>query len=158
MLPIRLPYLSPHDHSVINAGGSAAPSYLMAKKPTDLRRDLESSMTWIRDNLDATNHDVPDKLLAEWLVDPEEENPGPTGFGMSVFLYGYLQREMREDDLPASARRKIGLDQLMSLYDAWQLKLSLVFIQRQTPLSSTPVPLFHFPAHEELKFFTREEA
>ena len=129
-------------------GESVWTSHMFKKIP---RKLLEHSCGWIREHTDATNLDVPDEFLHQWIYSSNDEYLEPTGFYLAVFSFGYLQRDLATSGTPMGAMRKVSVSLLVELFQRWQLKLALVELHRVTNLKVSPMPLFEFPADEKIE-------
>jgi hypothetical protein len=114
---------------------------------------LDKSLKWISEHANATNLDLPDELLNEWIFVEDQEEQNPTGFHVTVFTYGYVQKQTYEK--ASSGNISIELKQLIELFGHWQLKLALAKMHRRTEITVDPLPLFSFPNGEKARFFTR---
>lgn len=119
------------------------------KKKTSSRL-LDRSCQWIRQNWNASNLDVPDELLEQWMYQPHEETD-PTGFYLAVFSFGYLQYDLVSHNVPPGAVRSFAAAELLELFHAWQMKLALAQVHRATDLRIKPLPLFAFPKGERIE-------
>jgi hypothetical protein len=72
------------------------------------RRLFNQSYSWIRSHPDATNLDVPDDLLGQWIFEDKDEDPKPTGYFITVFSFGFLQLRLLTDGLPDIGGRWTG--------------------------------------------------
>ncbi len=124
----------------------------MKKKPSEL---LNRSLAWVRTHPNATNMDVPEEFLFQWIFEDEGDEPRPAGFFMTVFAFGHLQHEVLTDNMPPSQPRTMPVDQLYERFGMWQLKLGLAQICRMTDLRIEPLVLFGFPSGEEVKYWPR---
>lgn len=115
------------------------------------RNLLDHSCAWIREHWDAQNLDVPDELLDRWIYQNNEDEEEPTGFYLAVFSFGYLQHDLLASRVPAGVKRSVPVTQIFELFGAWQLKLALAQIHRVTDLRVRPMPLFAFPAEEQVE-------
>ena len=61
---------------------------------------FQESATWIRANPDAMLHDVPDRLVQCWVCELEDSS-APMGFHLSIFTFGYCQRQLLVTGVPA---------------------------------------------------------
>ncbi len=120
-----------------------------------VHRLFEQSRAWIAHHPNATNLDVPDELLTQWIFNDDEEDPKPSGYFLSVFSFGFLQRRLLTDGLPASQRRTVPMALLIQNFSRWQLKLGIVELHRTTELAFAPMPLFSFPDGEEIQCWPR---
>lgn len=120
------------------------------------RKLLDRSFAWIRTNLHATNLDVPEEFVAEWMFEDEDEDvPRPAGFFFSVFAFGYMQYEVVTKGGPAGEPRSVPMNRLVQTFELWQMKLALAAIHRKTPIAISPLPLFGFPDDEEVRYWPR---
>jgi hypothetical protein len=120
------------------------------------RKLLDRSLNWIRRNLHATNLDVPDEFMVEWIFeDDSDEEPRPPGFFFSVFAFGYMQYELLTGPVPADIPRSVPVSRLIAHFDRWQMKLALAEIHHRTDINVDPMPLFGFPEGEEVKYWPR---
>ena len=124
----------------------------MSKKK---RKILNRSLNWIRDHLHATNLDVPDEFIAEWIFEDDNEEPRPAGFFLAVFAFGYMQGELLNSSIPPSTPRSLPVDRLMQHFGMWQMKLALAEIHRHSDIQIDPMPLFAFPEGEQVKYWPR---
>jgi len=120
------------------------------------RKLLDRSLNWIRDHLHATNLDVPDEFVTEWIFEDEEDEPRPAGFYFSVFAFGYLQHDLLTGPLAASTPRSVPMARLVQHFYTWQMKLALVEIHRRTDVQVEPMPLFGFPEGEQVRCWPRQ--
>lgn len=118
-------------------------------------RLLDQSLAWIRKNLHATNLDVPEEFVAQWIYEDDGEEPKPAGFFISVFAFGYMQHELLCDALPPTEARSVSVTKLIERFERWQLKLALTEIHRRTDLQIEPLQLFGFPDDEKVRFWPR---
>ena len=125
-------------------------SFKMKKKRRTL---LNQSFDWIRRNPFANNLEVPNELLERWMFESDEEEEHPKGFHLSVFSFGYLQRDILTRQSPTTEPSSISITRLLSFFDLWQLKLGLVELHRNTDLRVDPMPLFTFPDGEEIRYW-----
>lgn len=116
---------------------------------------LEGSFAWIRSNPNATNLDVPEELVTEWIFEDEGEDPKPMGFFLAVFAFGHLQQSLLTSHKPATGTHSIALSQLIEYFEKWQLKLALAELHRRTNLQFDPLLLFSFPADEEVHYWPK---
>jgi hypothetical protein len=114
---------------------------------------INQSFDWIREHPLANNLEVPNDLLERWLFEPDEEDPRPAGFYLSVFSFGYLQNEILTRQSSVGQPSSISVTRLLSFFDLWQLKLGLVELHRNTDLRVDPMPLFTFPDGEEIRYW-----
>lgn len=114
------------------------------------RKILEHSFAWIRCHPYASNLDVPDELIIEWMFKDDGDDPSPPGFHMSVFGFGYLQREVLTS--ASTLPRQIRLQELCEYFGRWQMKLGLAQVNRLTNLQIEPLPLFDFADGEEIEY------
>lgn len=108
------------------------------------------SVDWIRDNPRATIHDVPDHLVRVWVFELDEPQ-APIGFHLSVFSFGYFQRQLLKDGMVPGQMLKVSSEKLFELYEIWQMKLGLAAIHRQTDFKIGPLELFDFPRDERIQ-------
>jgi hypothetical protein len=119
---------------------------------------LDRSHAWIRSHLDGTNLDVPADLLSEWIFQDDEEGPHPKGFHMSVFAYGFMQCALADSPVPTTTPENglsISASKLIEYFNVWQLKLGLAEMHRKTEVGVAPMPLFRFPAGEQVKYWPK---
>lgn len=110
------------------------------------------SADWIRSHPLATIHDVPDRLVATWVCDLEDTT-APTGFHLSVFTFGYCQRQLLVTDTPSNKKLSVSADTMLSLFQMWQLKLGLIEVHRKTDLQIGAMALFDFPQGETIEYW-----
>ena len=108
------------------------------------RRILNQSFAWIRAHPDATNRDVPEEFLDQWVFHDDDEELKPAGFFLSVFTFGYLQYQLLHGDRPPTEPRSVAVTELIERFYQWQLKLALTEIHRRTDLQIEPLSLFGF--------------
>ena len=120
----------------------------------DKKQRLEKSLKWISEHAHATNLEVPDEFLSDWMFEDDEEEQRPSGFYFTVFAFGYARRALSS---PTGSNKPITirLGQLIELFGLWQLKLALAQIHRRTDKMVEPLPLFTFPSGEEAIFLPR---
>jgi hypothetical protein len=116
------------------------------------RRILNQSFAWIRAHPDATNRDVPEKFLDQWVFHDDDDEPKPAGFFLSVFTFGYLQHQLLHGDRPPTEPRSVPVTELIDRFSQWQLKLALTEIHRRTSLQIEPLSLFGFSNDEIVMF------
>jgi hypothetical protein len=119
------------------------------KKKTN-RKLFDRSCDWIRRNWNATNLDVPDEFIERWIYRPEDEDIEPSGFYLAVFSFGYIQYDLVANNVPSGVKRSFAAREVLGLFQAWQMKLALVEIHRKTDIRIQPMPLFAFPAGEQI--------
>lgn len=110
------------------------------------------SAEWIRSHPHATIHDVPDQLISSWACDLEDTT-APTGFHMSVFTFGYCQRQLLTRGVPANQRMSVDVLTVIELFQMWQLKLGLAEVHRRTEVRIGPMALFDFPQGESIEYW-----
>ena len=110
------------------------------------------SAEWIQGNPFATTHDVPDRLVQTWVCDLEDVT-APTGFHLSIFTFGYCQRQLLVSGVAPNHKMTVGAEKLIELFQMWQLKLGLVEVHRKTDLKVGPMPLFDFPQDEAIEYW-----
>lgn len=108
------------------------------------------SVDWIRDNPRATIHDVPDHLMRIWTFEVDEPR-APIGFHLSVFSFGYFQRQFLKGGLIPGQKMRVSSDKLFELYEMWQMKLGLAAVHRQTDMRIGALELFDFPRDERIE-------
>jgi len=116
---------------------------------------LDRSLDWIRSHPNAANLDVPDTLVEKWIYDDDPDDTRPTGFYLTVFSFGYFQHELMKSDLPTGQMHKVASARLFECFAAWQMKLALAMIHRKTDLNVAPLPLFDFPADEQISYWPK---
>jgi hypothetical protein len=119
---------------------------------------LERSYIWIRSHLDGTTSDIPAEFLSQWLFQDDGKGPFPQGFHMSVFAYGFMQCALADSPVPATTPENglsISTSKLIEYFNIWQLKLGLAEMHRKTELGVAPMPLFRFPAGEQVKYWPK---
>jgi hypothetical protein len=122
----------------------------MRKKTS--KKLLNRSCAWIRDHWDATNLEVPEDFLEQWLFNQDdEEDEEPNGFYLAVFSFGALQYDLISNRVPTGVKRTFHLSLLLELFSKWQLKLALAQVHRVTDLRIRPMPLFGFPDGEQVE-------
>src|SRR5512133_2034044 len=114
---------------------------------------FEHSLEWIRNHPLATNHDVPEELRQMWSMDEDEDPLHPSEFHLSVFMFGYIQQLLLTDGKPPKEKRVVNMQELLANFKSWHLKLALCELHRQSAVRSNPLPLFAFPAGEELEYW-----
>lgn len=110
------------------------------------------SADWIRTHPRATIHDVPDRLVTTWVCDLEDTS-APMGFHLSIFTFGYCQRQLLVSDVPANIKMSVAAETMLSLFQMWQLKLGLIEVHRKTELRVGPLALFDFPQGETIEYW-----
>jgi hypothetical protein len=110
------------------------------------------SADWIRNHPFATTHDVPDRLVATWICDLEDTT-APMGFHLSIFTFGYCQRQLLETAAPSNKKLSVPADAMLNMFQTWQLKLSLIEVHRKTDLQIGAVALFDFPQDETIEYW-----
>jgi hypothetical protein len=113
---------------------------------------FDESAMWIRSNPHAMLHDVPDRLVQCWVCDLEDAS-APTGFHLSIFTFGYCQRQLLVTAAPANMKMSVPADTVLSLFQMWQLKLGLIEVHRKTELRIGPLALFDFPQGETIEYW-----
>lgn len=113
------------------------------------RRILDESIRWIRDHPAALNHDVPRRLRDEWTITREEEHP--SALQLSVFLFGYCQAK---SSVAGGNKVEVAASEVAEKFNLWQMKLGLAELHEKTDLQSAALPLFDFPAHEQISFWS----
>jgi hypothetical protein len=108
--------------------------------------------------LHATNLDVPDEFVTEWIFEDDDNDPRPPGFYFLVFSFGYLQYELMAGPLPPSIPRTVPVSRLVQHFEKWQMKLVFAQLHRRTDIQFEPMPLFAFPEGEELRYWPRPGA
>ena len=119
---------------------------------------LDRSYVWIRSHLDGTNLEVPSDLLSEWIFREDDKGSHPQGFHMSVFAYGFMQCALADSPIPPTTPENglsISTSKLIEYFNVWQLKLGLAEMHRKTELGVAPMPLFRFPAGEQVKYWPK---
>lgn len=111
---------------------------------------LDQSYRWLREHWNATNLEIPDRLLEQWMLEPADDHMKPYGFPLAVFIFGFVQYEMSGNRVPDDAKRRYSVEQLLSLFSLWQLKLSLAEVHRHTNVRTSALPLFAFPENEHV--------
>jgi len=121
--------------------------------PTGSHQALFSeSAAWIRSNPFATTHDVPERLAQTWVCELEDPT-APTGFHLSIFTFGYCQRQLLESGVAPGQKLSVPAEKLIDLFQMWQLKLGLVEVHRKTDLRVGPMALFGFPENESIEYW-----
>jgi hypothetical protein len=128
----------------------------MRREPNPLRAmnnpahdPFEQSYRWIKENWNAKNVDVPDELLREWTHSRPQDGAEPFGFHLSVFTFGYLQHEiLTHKKLAEVTATTVSMNQILELFDRWQVKLALAAVDRITEIRTGALPLFSFPEDE----------
>jgi hypothetical protein len=110
------------------------------------------SAEWIRGNPLATTHDVPDRLVENWVCDLKDAT-APTGFHLSIFALGYCQRQLVINEVGPDRRLRVEAEKLIEMFQMWQLKLGLIEVHRKTNLRVGPMALFDFPRDEEIEYW-----
>ena len=111
---------------------------------------FEESIAWIRKNPWATIHDVPLRLLDCWSYETSDEYE-PSAFYLSIFAFGYFQSQLRLLGDKASLGFEVGQEELIDLFELWQLKVGLAELHARTELKFSAMPLFDFPPNEGLQ-------
>mgnify|MGYP001552813431 CR=1 FL=1 len=123
----------------------------MKKKTSN--RMLRQSCAWIKDHWNATNLEVPDEFVRQWMYEPGEDEMEPNGFFLGVFTFGYLQHQIIANNVPTGVRQSVPASRLFELFQVWQLKLAMAEIHRKTDVRMKPMPLFDFPAGEQIEYW-----
>ncbi len=110
------------------------------------------SADWIRGNPFATTHDVPDQLVKTWVCELEDA-AAPTGFHLSIFTFGYCQRQLLASGVGSNHKLTVEAEKLIELFQMWQLKLGLIEVHRKTDLRVAPMALFDFPQDEAIQYW-----
>lgn len=97
-------------------------------------------------------HDVPDRLVKCWVCDLDDVS-APMGFHLSIFTFGYCQRQLLVTDAPANKKMSVAADTVLSLFQMWQLKLGLIEVHRKTEVRIGQMPLFDFPQGETIEYW-----
>ncbi len=122
----------------------------MSKKGTP--KILEDSCGWIRRNWNAKNLDVPPALVEVWIYEPDEDL-APSGFHLGVFMFGYLQYQLVSTNSEPGQVMSVSSERAFELFQAWQMKLAMAEVNRLTDVRVAPMPLFDFPADEQIKYW-----
>lgn len=113
------------------------------------------SIKWIKEHPLATTHDVPIQLIRDWSYD-KESDLAPSSFYLSIFTFGYCQRQIVSSNTPAGHEFSVTSNRLLELFLIWQLKLGLMEVHRNTDLRVGALPLFDFPPNESVTYYSEK--
>ncbi len=117
---------------------------------SELRNDLlEQSLAWIKDHPFATTHELPATIAQTWSYDSKSEL-GPSSFYLSIFTFGYCQRQISKLPPERPVKYSVELTKLLPLFTLWQLKLGVVELKALNQLETEALELFDFPEGELL--------
>lgn len=114
---------------------------------------LEHSFSWIRENWNAKNLDVPTEFIHRWIYEPNDEELRPSGFYLAVFTFGYCQHRLMSNHVPFGEQVSVSSARIVELFHVWQLKLAMAEIHRVTDVRVLPMPLFDFPDGEKIEYW-----
>lgn len=96
---------------------------------------------WILEHPLATNLEVPDTFLKEWICGI---NSDPSDLQMAVFVFGVICRKMAENpDIPTNPA-DLDPAEMTHNFTLWQVKLLMLDLHRKGLYSISPLPLFAF--------------
>jgi hypothetical protein len=113
---------------------------------------FKESAEWIVSHPNAMLHDVPDRLVQRWIHELNDPST-PIGFPLSVFTFGYCQRQLDINGAPAKERYSVAMDTVLRLFQMWQLKLGLIEVHRKSNIQIGPMALFDFPSEESIEYW-----
>jgi hypothetical protein len=77
---------------------------------------------------------------------------------MTVFAFGFMQCALADSADQATTEENalsISASKLVEHFNMWQMKLGLAEMHRKTELGVAPMPLFRFPAGEQVKYWPK---
>lgn len=106
---------------------------------------LSKSSEFITQNLDMTTDMLPDNLLNLWVVKDESDIKEQ----YSVFMFAYTLYLSKKHE---GKEVELRVDELNSLFESFQVILSMEELRRNSLINCNKVKLFDFDNYEHLEF------
>lgn len=107
---------------------------------------LKQSMEYVQKNIHAKTDELPMELLAHWVVeDIEHENQDQ----WTIFMTAYMTRKSLNKK---NHEFKIETEELMRIFNDWQILLSAVLATQMSDMKLKPLPAFDFENIKNYEF------
>ncbi|NMA74240.1 MAG: hypothetical protein GX963_08810 [Bacteroidales bacterium] len=106
---------------------------------------MSKSSEFITRNLDITTDMLPDDLLSLWVVQDKKDIEEQ----YNIFMFAYTLYLSQKNE---GKEVELSVDELNSLFESFQVILSMEELRRKSLLNCNKVKLFDFDNYENLEF------